>query len=70
MLSNTEKSRYVRRQAAKWNAEVDRLDAKIKTRGYPVKPWPEWDDDFEALREARKNAGYWNQIVNHENGYI
>lgn len=70
MTTDEEKSRNARWQANVWNAKVDQILARIKARGYERKPWPEWDDDYEALREARRNAGYWNQIVNRENGYI
>ena len=62
-----ELARRARQEAAKWNAEVDRILAKIKSLPYPPE-W--WDAIYGDLREARRCAGYWNQIVNHDNGYI
>ncbi len=69
-MTEQEKDRNARRQARMWNREVDRLERKLRERGHPVPLYPASDDDFDALREARRCAGWWNQIVNNMNGYI
>jgi hypothetical protein len=72
MKSYAEKMRNVRRQAAYWNDRVSFYQARCQARAAELakrEPYA-WDDDLEGLREARDNAGYWNQIVNAENGYV
>lgn len=62
-----DKMRQVRKNAAYWNKEVERIRAKIDALTTPPEPY---DSILAELRYARDNAGYWNQIVNNENGYI
>jgi hypothetical protein len=69
--TEAEKMRNVRRQASICNAEVARIMAAIKREQDRIGgPLPVGHILIADLRDARHDAGYWNQILNAYNGYI